>query len=252
LFYGEIPFTKSTSSSEFIFTLPAKNVAPNNANTYIKRIEKRIPRLAVSILGRGKLIGNNELHDGKHKYEMTYEANYSGCEVFEIPASIYAEYFCIPEIRELPVYQDIENYNKKKTNEQSARYDRTRVAFQNMVTNPAVVCQSVKIDLLSVLHNMIDMKEATSFSLHMTNNDGNNKATVSIFDSEEMARSRPNSRSNSPSKSKRSVSPTTSRMLESRDIVNESRVNNFSPPSREQRSTQSPRKSSISNNRNFL
>lgn len=216
------------------------------SNRSIAKIEKRLPRLAVVCLGRGKTIGNDELQKGMTKYEMSYESNYSGCEVFEIPANVYIEYFCIPEIRELPIYKTLSLYTKKKENEQSSRYDRSRLAMKSMVTNPSVACQSVKVDILSVLHNMVT--EAASFSLHMTTDEFENRTTISMFDNDDNVRqatsrrgSRPNSRSNSPNR--RSNSSPTSRLLESRGSP--SRINSTSfAPSREapSQSTSSPRK----------
>jgi hypothetical protein len=180
---------------------------------------------------------------------MTYESNLAGCEVFEIPADIYIEYFCIPEIRDLPIYKSLDIYSKKKENEQTARYERSRIAMKSMVTNPTITCQSVKVDILSVLHNMVDMQEATSFSLHTTTNQWD-KVTISMFDNDinistSRPSSRPTSRSNSPNK-RTSHSPT-NRMLESRG--NTSRANTSFAPSREAPSSISPRKitSSMSN-----
>jgi len=219
------------------------------SNTFVKKIEKRLPRLAVAILGRGKLIGDQELQISETKYIMTYESNIAGCEVFEIPADIYIEYFCIPEIRDLPIYKSLDIYSKKKENEQTARYERSRIAMKSMVTNPTITCQSVNVDILSVLHNMVDMQEATSFSLHTTTNQWD-KVTISMFDNDtnistSRPSSRPTSRSNSPNK-RTSHSPT-NRMLESRG--NTSRANTSFAPSREAPSSISPRKitSSMSN-----
>lgn len=177
---------------------------------------------------------------------MSYESNYSGCEVFEIPANVYVEYFCIPEIRELPIYKTLSLYTKKKENEQSSRYDRSRLAMKSMVTNPSVACQSVKVDILSVLHNMVT--EAGSFSLHMTTDEFENRTTISMFDNDDNVRqitsrsgSRPNSRSNSPNR--RSNSSPTSRLLESRGSPSKIITTSFAP-SREapSQSTSSPRK----------
>lgn len=218
------------------------------SNTYVKKIENRLPRLAVAIIGRGKLIGNTELQAGETRYSMSYESNYSGCEVFEIPADVYIEYFCIPEIRELPIYKTLETYTKKKENEQATRHSRSRAAMKSMVTNPAITCQSVKVDLLSVLHNMVDIREATSFSLHTSTNAWDSKPTISMFDNDDnmvrtssRATSRPSSRATSPTK-RNSLSPT-SRLDSS---GSPSRVTtNFTPPSREQPSSASPRKTAI-------
>jgi CRP-like cAMP-binding protein len=52
---------------------------------------RRLPRLAVSILGRGSVIGEWEVLQGRSAFEMTYISNSSDCEVFEMPLSTYRE-----------------------------------------------------------------------------------------------------------------------------------------------------------------
>ena len=50
---------------------------------------RRLPRLAVSELGKGSVIGEWELLQGKKTFSTTYVSNSNDCEVFEMPLEIY-------------------------------------------------------------------------------------------------------------------------------------------------------------------
>lgn len=67
---------------------PGETVPFRNAEQTLLR---RLPRLAVSELGKGSVVGEWELLQGLRTFSSTYISNSHDCEVFEMPLSTYHE-----------------------------------------------------------------------------------------------------------------------------------------------------------------
>ena len=77
-------------------------------NPVVRNVEKRIPALAVCLLGPGQIIGSNELKKSEDKFEMTYVANSSLCELFEMPLTIYMDHLTAPALKTSRDYLEAE------------------------------------------------------------------------------------------------------------------------------------------------
>eukprot|EP01032_Pedospumella_encystans_P027401 gene27401-30970_t len=56
-----------------------------------KALQKRIPKLAIALLGKGQIIGEMEVQKGLTTFQMTYEATGSSTEVLVMPAGIFKD-----------------------------------------------------------------------------------------------------------------------------------------------------------------
>ena len=67
------------------------NNIDNNTSQHEKNVTKRLPKLAIAVWSKGKIIGETELLKGLRHFELTYECSSSTCEIFEIPSTIFKE-----------------------------------------------------------------------------------------------------------------------------------------------------------------
>jgi len=54
-------------------------------------IHKRIPKLAIALLGRGSIIGEMEIQKGLRTFQLTYESGAAATEVLEMPATVFKD-----------------------------------------------------------------------------------------------------------------------------------------------------------------
>lgn len=120
-----------------------------------KIIEKRIPRLAVSMLGRGQIIGELEMHKNCRTFQMTYEAGSASTEVLEMPSTVYKESVGGAEFRQSQIYKTIEESNDLNEQRRAGRLARAYDAMKNMMGGSTREVKS-KDELLSVLPVIID------------------------------------------------------------------------------------------------
>lgn len=53
--------------------------------------KRRIPQIALSIMGRGRIIGESEVFKGVNNFEYTYEVVSSNTEIFAMPTTVFKE-----------------------------------------------------------------------------------------------------------------------------------------------------------------
>lgn len=120
-----------------------------------KMIAKRIPRLAVSILGRGQIIGELEVHRGLRTFEMTYESFAAGTEVLEIPVTVFKENITSFDFKKSANYRQIEAMNQEKEDQRNGRMHRAYTTMRKMMEGPSKE-EKVKEQLLHVLPQILD------------------------------------------------------------------------------------------------
>lgn len=136
-------------------TTVTKSLAASYEISVNKMITKRIPRLAVSILGRGQIIGETEVYHGQRTFAMTYESCAAGTEVLEIPATVFKENVTSLEFKKSANYATIETMNQEKEERRQGRMHRAYVAMRKMMEGPSKE-EKVKEQLLTVLPQILD------------------------------------------------------------------------------------------------
>lgn len=71
-------------------------------------LSKRIPRLAVSLLGKGYLIGETEFYQNKKTFQMTYETNSINTEILFMPINVFKESILVGDFRNSFAFKTIE------------------------------------------------------------------------------------------------------------------------------------------------
>lgn len=134
-----------------------------------KMIEKRIPRLAVAMLGRGQIIGESEMHKNMSTFQMTYEAGSASTEVLEMPCTVYKESVGSVEFRQTDAYKSLEELNALNEQRQAGRLARAYDAMKGMMGGSTREVKS-KDELLNVLPVIVDPYNSTynSFDSHTT------------------------------------------------------------------------------------
>lgn len=122
----------------------------------IKRMEKRLPKLAVALLGKGSVIGELEISKKMSNFENRYVASSGGCEVFLLPLHVYHECIASGKARDESFMQELEEYNNNRDKENKERMGRTRKSMKEMMISPSAHCEATKRELMSVLPTMVD------------------------------------------------------------------------------------------------
>ncbi len=120
-----------------------------------KIIEKRIPRLAVSMLGRGQIIGELEMHKGLRTFQMTYESGSASTEVLEMPSTVFKESVGGAEFRQSALYKSLEEINDQNELRRQGRLTRAYDAMKSMMGGTTRAVQS-KDELMNVLPMLVD------------------------------------------------------------------------------------------------
>lgn len=91
----------ATAASATTITTSATAIGSYKAN-------KRLSKIAISILGRGQLIGESEVLQDYSSFEFTYESASASAEVLAIPRRVFVEALNLQGIRNTAMYKDIE------------------------------------------------------------------------------------------------------------------------------------------------
>lgn len=137
----------------------------------IKAIQRRIPKLAVAMLGRGQVIGEIEIHNGSRTFQMTYESAAATTEVLEMPATIFKESIGNIEFRSTALSRAMENVNDEKTATRAGRVNRAYDAMRKMMEGPTKDTQT-KEQLMNILPSILDptLTSTTKGSFNVANN----------------------------------------------------------------------------------
>jgi CRP-like cAMP-binding protein len=145
-----------------------------------KIIEKRIPKLAVAILGRGQIIGESEVHKGERTFQMTYESYSATTEVLELPATIFKENINSAEFRSSLLYKSIEGMHEEKEQRRVNRLTRAYDTMRKMMEGPSKE-EKAKDQLMNILPSILDPKISDGAILSGTTANSSNKLRKPSF-----------------------------------------------------------------------
>eukprot|EP00981_Chlorochromonas_danica_P015591 scaffold13610_cov159-Ochromonas_danica.AAC.4 len=123
------------------------------------QVMKRLPRLAVAVLGRGQIIGEAELHKGLRTFLMTYETAAASTEILEMPSTVFKEALDSGDFRNSVVYRSIEMVVEEKELRRTGRISRAYDAMKKMVEGRTKVLKA-KEEIMNILPGLLD----TSYS----------------------------------------------------------------------------------------
>lgn len=95
-------------------------------------VDKRLPQLSISVLGRGQLIGDTEARKRMSNFQYSYRADSSGCELFEIPISVYMER-ARSSVEESSYVKFVDEIAEERESENSYRLLRVGNAIRQML-----------------------------------------------------------------------------------------------------------------------
>jgi len=107
-----------------------------------KALQKRIPKLAIALLGKGQIIGEMEVQKGLTTFQMTYEASGSSTEVLGMPAAIFKDTISSGGLTQSMLYKNIEEMNDAKEQRRMGRMNRAYDAMKNMMVTEVKGLQS--------------------------------------------------------------------------------------------------------------
>lgn len=117
----------------------------------------RMPALALCILAIGKVIGEQDILDGKITYSSSYRAN-SDCSLYEIPLEMYRNALKTPSV-EYPATAQITKELKQTSNSRAERAKTSIASLLLNLTNDLVL----KGDLIKVLPSVIEVDSTEHF-----------------------------------------------------------------------------------------
>lgn len=119
-----------------------------------KLLLKRIPKLAVALLGRGQIIGEAELHAGKDTFQHTYISSSSTTEVLLFPVDVFKE--SLSQGVDEKVLQTARDQAKEKETRQASRLSRATEVIKSMVGNTDFREVKTKSELMNLLPAILD------------------------------------------------------------------------------------------------
>lgn len=120
-----------------------------------KLLQKRIPKLAIALLGRGQIIGEMEVQKGLTTFQLTYESGAAGTEVLEMPVTVFKESITTGGLTQSMMYKNIEDMNITKEQRRVGRMSRAYEAMKSMMNNESKAIQS-KDQLVRTLPVLLD------------------------------------------------------------------------------------------------
>lgn len=137
-----------------------------------KALQKRIPKLAIALLGKGQIIGEMEVQKGLTTFQMTYEATGSSTEVLGMPAGIFKDTISTGGVMQSTLYKTIEEMNDVKEQRRLGRMNRAYDAMKNMMVTEVKGLQS-KDQLVRVLPVLLDPPPVAVAELAYSTKSGN-------------------------------------------------------------------------------
>jgi CRP-like cAMP-binding protein len=116
---------------------------------------KRLPRLAVCLLGRGQIVGEIEISKNSRTFQMTYETCSATTEILEMPATTFKDSISTEEIKQSMIYKSIEDINEEKEQRRVGRLTRAYDAVKKMMEGNSSE-KKAKDELMSILPAIID------------------------------------------------------------------------------------------------
>ena len=98
-----------------------------------KILQKRIPRLAIALLGRGQIIGEMEIQNGIRTFQMSYVSGSASTEILEMPASVFKESIVAGSFTQSMLYKTLGDLNKQKEARRMGQMERAYGAMREMM-----------------------------------------------------------------------------------------------------------------------
>lgn len=117
-------------------------------------LERNLPSLAYSQIGRGFIIGEMELYKGSETYLMDYIVTSAECEVFEMPLDVYRDFLTSTETKEFRLFNRIEHAIVERDQRHQSRINRASAAMKLMVVNKIEEIEAKNI-LMGILPSLI-------------------------------------------------------------------------------------------------
>lgn len=132
------------------------------ANTSLRQLESRLPNLSIVSIGRGQIIGEKDINTGESHYSMTYTANYTGCDIFELPLQSYRDHMQAVRFMRFSEGQDeLEDAMNRTLCEREAqhmlRVSRTTSLMRIMVMDSVGAVAIKKKDVLTALPSIVEL-----------------------------------------------------------------------------------------------
>ena len=133
---------------------PPKGRLPDNA-TQVEKLVRRLPSFSYSVLGRGCVIGEREVHECQEFLQRTYMANSNDCEVFEMPMNVWVEYAATKEMRKTGLFKEVQGLRGQVEEEHTERLRRAVDTVKSLVVSEAAF-EDDKAALLQMLPLLVD------------------------------------------------------------------------------------------------
>lgn len=125
-----------------VYTQTCNNRGTKDIEEFLQS-KRRIPQIALSIMGRGKMIGEVEVFKGVNNFEYTYEVISSNTEIFAMPTTVFREAMNNGLFKHSTLYKSLEASHKKNDHVLIERASRAVDVIKSLMI------ETNKIDLKS-------------------------------------------------------------------------------------------------------
>lgn len=98
-----------TNTATITSTSTTTNSSIIDKNDIVQTNKKRIPKIAISMFGRGKIIGESEVFKDLSNFEFSYEIATIGTELLLMPATVFREAMSADHFKQSDAYKIIES-----------------------------------------------------------------------------------------------------------------------------------------------
>ncbi|RYH28551.1 hypothetical protein EON65_11790 [archaeon] len=143
-----------------VFAPPGQGVlglssGEDNQGGLDKTVAKRLPRLAVAMLGRGQIIGEVEMHKHSRTFLMTYETCAASTEVLEMPTTVFKESIEGGDFHNSVMYKSLETALEEREQRRSSRITRAYDAMVKMIEGRTRELKA-KEEIMNILPVILD------------------------------------------------------------------------------------------------
>jgi len=96
-----------------VITQSTNKNASGDSEEYLQN-RRRIPQIAIAVLGRGKIIGEAETFKGLNHFEYTYEVVSSNTEILAMPTTVFREAMTNSLFKHSTLYKTLESSHKEQ------------------------------------------------------------------------------------------------------------------------------------------
>ena len=178
----------ATATSTSTTTTTSSTIDKNNI---VQTNKKRIPKIAISMFGRGKIIGESEVFKDLSNFEFSYEIATIGTELLLMPATVFREAMSADHFKQSDAYKIIQSnsINNSLINNTSTNSINTIKQTNDMMKNFIIDDKSelrarnqVDVALPTLLNQPTTSTtslKSSSFSINNSNSNSNSALSVS-------------------------------------------------------------------------